>query len=30
VSGSSAILPLTLSGSFGTWHTFVGGGPDAW
>src|SRR4051794_8479761 len=29
LSGPSATLPLTLSGSFGTWKTFVGGGPDA-
>jgi len=30
LSGTSATLPLTLIGSFGTWQTFVGGGPDAW
>jgi subtilisin-like proprotein convertase family protein len=30
VSGTSATLPLTLTGSFGTWQTFVGGGPGAW
>jgi hypothetical protein len=30
LSGTSATLPLTLTGSFGTWRTFVGGGPDAW
>jgi glucose/arabinose dehydrogenase len=30
LSGTSATLPLTLTGSFGTWQTFVGGGPDAW
>lgn len=30
VSGTSAILPLTLTGSFGTWQTFVGGGERAW
>ena len=23
-------VPLTISGSFGVWQTFVGGGPDAW
>jgi hypothetical protein len=23
-------VPLTITGSFGTWQTFVGGGPDAW
>jgi hypothetical protein len=30
LSGTTATLPLTLTGSFGTWRTFVGGGPDAW
>jgi len=30
LSGTSATLPLTLTGSFGTWQTFVGGGADAW
>jgi len=30
VSGVTVTLPLTLNGSFGTWRTFVGGGPDAW
>jgi hypothetical protein len=30
VSGTTVTLPLTLNGSFGTWRTFVGGGPDAW
>jgi len=30
LSGTSATVPLTLVGSFGIWHTFVGGGPDAW
>jgi hypothetical protein len=28
--GSSATLPLTVTGAFPTWQTFVGGGPDAW
>jgi len=28
--GTSATLTLTLTGSFGSWSTFVGGGPDAW
>ena len=30
LSGVSATLPLTLTGSFGTWQTFAGGGPNAW
>jgi hypothetical protein len=30
VSGTSLTVPVTLTGSFGTWRTFVGGGPDAW
>src|SRR5262249_53485873 len=29
-SGASATLPLVATGSFGTWRTFVGGGPNAW
>jgi hypothetical protein len=28
--GSSAALPLTVTGAFPTWQTFVGGGPSAW
>jgi hypothetical protein len=28
--GSSAMLPLTVTGAFPTWQTFVGGGPNAW
>ena len=30
LSGGAVTVPFTLTGSFGTWHTFVGGGPDAW
>jgi subtilisin-like proprotein convertase family protein len=30
LSGSSVTLPLTVTGAFGTWQTFVGGGPNAW
>jgi hypothetical protein len=30
LSGSSVTLPLTVTGAFGTWRTFVGGGSDAW
>jgi plastocyanin len=30
LSGQSVHLPITATGSFGTWRTFVGGGPDAW
>jgi hypothetical protein len=30
LEGNSATLPLTLTGSFGTWRTFVGGGANAW
>jgi autotransporter-associated beta strand protein len=30
LGGGSATLTLTVTGSFGIWHTFVGGGPDAW
>ena len=30
LSGSSATLPLTVTGAFPTWQTFVGGGPSAW
>jgi len=30
VSGASVTVPLTLTGSFGTWRTFVGGGQNAW
>jgi hypothetical protein len=30
LSGSSATLPLTVTGAFPTWQTFVGGGPNAW
>jgi len=30
VSGTSVTVPLTIIGSFGTWQTFVGGGPDTW
>jgi hypothetical protein len=30
LSGTSVTVPLTLTGSFGTWRTFVGGGPSAW
>ncbi len=30
LSGTSATLPLTITGAFGEWRTFVGGGPDAW
>jgi len=29
VSGQSVHLPIVVTGSFGTWHTFVGGGPAA-
>jgi hypothetical protein len=29
-SGTSVTVPLTVTGGFGTWRTFVGGGPDAW
>lgn len=28
-SGTSLTLPITVTGSFGTWRTFVGGGPGA-
>jgi hypothetical protein len=27
--GTSVTLPFTVTGSFGTWRTFVGGGPSA-
>ena len=30
LSGTSVTVPLTLAGPFGTWQSFVGGGPDAW
>ena len=30
LSGTSVTVPLTLTGAFGTWQTFVGGGPAAW
>jgi plastocyanin len=30
VSGQSVTLPIVVTGSFGTWRTFVGGGPSAW
>jgi hypothetical protein len=30
LSGASATLPLSVTGDFGTWQTFVGGGPSAW
>lgn len=30
LSAGAVTVPLTLSGPFGTWQTFVGGGPDAW
>jgi hypothetical protein len=30
LNGGSVTVPLTLTGGFGTWQTFVGGGPDAW
>jgi CSLREA domain-containing protein len=30
LSGGAVTVPLTLTGGFGTWQTFVGGGPDAW
>jgi len=30
LSGQSVTLPIVVNGSFGTWRTFVGGGPDAW
>jgi uncharacterized repeat protein (TIGR01451 family) len=30
LSGTSATLPLTVTGAFPTWQTFVGGGPSAW
>jgi beta-glucanase (GH16 family) len=30
LSRQSVTLPIVVSGSFGTWRTFVGGGPDAW
>jgi hypothetical protein len=30
LSGTSATVSLTLTGSFGTWRTLVGGGSDAW
>jgi len=30
MSGTAVTVPLTLTGGFGTWQTFVGGGPDAW
>jgi len=26
----SLTVPLTIDGTFGTWRTFVGGGPNAW
>jgi hypothetical protein len=30
LSSGTITVPLTITGSFGTWQTFVGGGPDAW
>jgi hypothetical protein len=30
LGGSAATLPLTVTGAFPTWQTFVGGGPNAW
>jgi plastocyanin len=30
VGGQSVTLPIVVTGSFGTWRTFVGGGPSAW
>jgi plastocyanin len=30
LSGQSVHLPIVATGSFGTWRTFVGGGPNAW
>lgn len=30
LSGQSVFLPIVVTGSFGTWRTFVGGGPGAW
>jgi len=30
LSGQSVTLPIVVTGSFGTWRTFVGGGPNAW
>jgi hypothetical protein len=28
--GTSVTLPIVVTGSFGTWRAFVGGGPNAW
>jgi plastocyanin len=30
LSGLSVTLPIVVTGSFDTWNTFVGGGPNAW
>jgi plastocyanin len=30
LSGQSVTLPIVVTGSFGTWRTFAGGGPNAW
>jgi len=30
LSSGAVTVPLTVTGSFGTWNTFVGGGSDAW
>jgi hypothetical protein len=30
LSGTSVTVPLTATGSFGTWRTLVGGGSSAW
>jgi hypothetical protein len=30
MSGLSVTLPIVVTGSFYTWNTFVGGGPNAW
>ena len=30
LGGTSATLPVTVTGAFPTWQTFVGGGPDSW
>jgi len=29
-SGVSVTLSITVTGSYGTWPTFAGGGPDVW
>jgi hypothetical protein len=30
LSGEAVTLPALVTGSFGTWRTFIGGGRDAW